>query len=157
MKTLAVLSDTHGNLSAIERVLPILESVDYVVHLGDCNADMKGFNSIKDKLITVKGNCDFSIGEKTKIVDIEGKRLLFTHGDMFGVKSSLNRICYFAEENKVDAVFYGHTHEAFCESVNGILFVNPGAMARMQVQKSFAYVTVCDGKILCNINRSICL
>ena len=155
MRTLAVLSDTHGNLSAIEKILPILESVDFVVHLGDCNSDMKGFTSIKDKLITVKGNCDLCIGEKVKMVEVEGKRLLFTHGDLFGVKSSLNRISYYAEENKVDAVFYGHTHEAFCESVNGILYVNPGAMARMQVQKSFAYVTVLEDKILCNINRSV--
>ena len=156
MKTIAVLSDTHGNLEAIERVLPVLLSCDLVVHLGDCASDMKGYQSlIGDKLVCVRGNCDFTTGEKTKIVDFAGKRLLFTHGDLFGVKTTLNRIAYFAEEQGVDAVFFGHTHEAFCSRENGILFVNPGAMSRMQLQKSFAFVTITDKDILCNINTAI--
>ena len=156
MKTIAVLSDTHGNVGAIERIMPVLEGCDLVVHLGDCFTDMSAFRErLKSKLICVRGNCDFSTEEKVKTVDIEGKRLLFTHGDLFGVKGSLTRLSYFAEEKQADAVFFGHTHEAMCERVNGILYVNPGAISRMSACKSFAFVTVSERGVLCNINTAI--
>ncbi len=156
MVTISVLSDTHGNLAAIEKALPVLETCNYVFHLGDCASDMKGFKSIfGDRLITVRGNCDMTLGDRYKIVEIENKRLLITHGDMFGVKTSLNRLSVFAEEQGVDAVFFGHTHTPFCKRAGGTLFVNPGAMSRMQPQKSFAYVTIADGKVNCSINYAL--
>lgn len=155
MKTIAVISDTHGNLNAIDKILPILESCDMVFHLGDGASDMRAYKSIlEDKLVCVNGNCDFSSQDKWKLVEVEGKRLLLTHGDVFGVKGSLTRLKLFAEEKGANAVFYGHTHVAYKEEVDGILFVNPGSLARMCIDKSFAFVTIVNGKILCNHNRN---
>ena len=158
MKTLAVLSDTHGNLPAIERILPVLLTCDYVVHLGDHFTDMNAFKAVLgDKLYCVRGNCDAAPAEKVLTLEVDGCRLIFTHGDLFGVKSSLTRLAFFAEEKQADAVFYGHTHVASCERVGERLFVNPGAMTRFEADKSFAYITVSGGKITCNHNRSIFL
>jgi len=156
MKSIAVLSDTHGNLSAIEAVFSILQSCDMVFHLGDCFTDMRGFKSaLGDKLVCVKGNCDLYPESKYKIIELEGKRLLITHGDAFGVKSGLTRLSFFAKEQGVDAVFFGHTHMACCIEEDGVLYVNPGALARTGVDKSFAYVNIVNGKILCNHNRNV--
>lgn len=156
MKTIAVLSDTHGNLSALEGVLPILSSCDMVFHLGDCFTDMRAFKGeLGDKLVCVKGNCDIHPESKYKIVEVEGKRLLLTHGDCYGVKAGLTRLCYFAKEQGVDAVFFGHTHVACDEEADGVRFINPGALSLMTVEKSFAYVVIKDGKILCNHNKNV--
>lgn len=156
MKTIAVLSDTHGNYAAIDGILPILESCDYVFHLGDCFTDMRPYSRILgDRLICVKGNCDFYGEARYRLAEVEGKRLLLTHGDAFGVKTSLTRLALFAEEQRADAVFYGHTHVAAEEYRNGILFVNPGSLDRLNVSKSFAYAVVTENKITCCHNRAI--
>ena len=39
MKTVAVLSDTHGNRKAIDRLSQILSECDYIIHLGDTSED----------------------------------------------------------------------------------------------------------------------
>ena len=33
-----------------------------------------------------------------------------------------------------DVVVFGHTHKPFCETVNGILFLNPGSVTRPRGQ-----------------------
>ena len=56
---LVVLSDTHGNINAIKGIETLFDSADKVIHLGDHFYDMDKFApKIKDKLITVYGNCD---------------------------------------------------------------------------------------------------
>ncbi|MBQ7164250.1 MAG: metallophosphoesterase [Clostridia bacterium] len=156
MKTIAVLSDTHGNYDAIEKIMPVLESCDFVAHLGDRFTDMQPYKkALGDKLVCVKGNCDFTAGDVYRILEVEGKRLLFTHGDAFGVKYSLTRLALFAEEQRADAVFFGHTHAAFEETRGGVLFVNPGALARTSFEKTFAFVTVTESKIVSCHNRTL--
>ncbi len=155
MKTLAVLSDTHGNVKDIQKILPIMQSCDYVVHLGDCMRDMYPFKEVLGtRLIQVKGNCDHEAGIKTAELEVEGKKLFFTHGDLFGVKSSMLSLSLYAKENSFDGVFFGHTHYCHLSQDGGIVYCNPGAMERLELEKSFAFVTVTKEKILCKINRS---
>ena len=42
MKTLIVISDSHGNLKAVEKLRPLVAENDAVVHLGDGAGDMRG-------------------------------------------------------------------------------------------------------------------
>lgn len=155
MKNIIVLSDTHGNLSAIEKLLPLMERCDYVFHLGDCFTDILPFSGqLGDKLIFVRGNCDMRSAQKQAVVEIEGKKILLTHGDDFGVKGGLTKLAYYAQETGCNAVFYGHTHQASLDEEEGIIYLNPGALALTKREKSFAFVTVTQDKILCKINTS---
>ena len=43
MKTILVLSDTHGNLSDMEKLKGIMAESDYVFHLGDYQSDILAF------------------------------------------------------------------------------------------------------------------
>ena len=114
MRILA-LSDNHSREVDFE-----LNEYNYVIHSGDRGS----FDA--DGVIMVKGNCDFR-GEKTIITFIEGKKVLITHGDLYGVKEGLMRLSLLALEKEVQYVFYGHTHcPAFFE-YRGIKFINPGA------------------------------
>ena len=149
MKTIVVLSDTHGNFGEIDKILPIINESDYCIHLGDFERDILSYkNEIKSKVYSVKGNCD-GCGEE-QVFDIEGVKTLIVHGDKYDVKSSLFKLYLRAKELDAKLVLYGHTHIADKLEKEGILFVNPGAMARFY-DKSYAYIVIHDQKITCKI------
>ena len=65
----------------------------------------------------VKGNCDtgrafaFNIPvKKTETVDILGKRITLTHGDLYGAKFGTAGLERLALETNADIVVFGHTH-----------------------------------------------
>ena len=110
-----VLSDNHRRNIDFN-----LNEYNYIFHLGE-----RGEFESSDAIM-VRGNCDFD-GEKTIITTIEGKKILLTHGDLYGVKEGLTRISLLALERGVDYVFYGHTHCPSFFEYRGIKFINPGA------------------------------
>lgn len=149
MKTLFILSDTHGNAEGIKKLLPIMEENDYVIHLGDYITDARYFTEkVYEKLYAVKGNCDG--GGEDLVVEIEDKKILLTHGDRYGVKQGNLKLLYKAKELGADAVFYGHTHSALVEEVDGITIVNPGTLSKYS-DKTYCYAVVSNGKIIAKI------
>lgn len=114
MRILA-LSDNHSRDIDFN-----LNEFNYIIYSGDHGH----FDS--DGVVMVRGNCDFR-GEKTIETIIEGKRVLITHGDLYGVKEGLMRLSLLALERGVDYVFYGHTHVPTFFEYRGIKFINPGA------------------------------
>ena len=41
MKTIVVISDTHGHRAGIEKLKPLFAENDYIIHLGDGASDMR--------------------------------------------------------------------------------------------------------------------
>ncbi len=149
MKTAIVLSDTHRNFSALEKLLPKMIENDFVFHLGDNEGDMLSYKKeLGAKIYSVKGNCDG--GGEDYILEVEKVKILLTHGDRYGVKSSLYKLLLRAKELNVNAVFYGHTHLAQIEKIEGITFINPGCMTSYG-QKSYCYAVFHDGKLTVKI------
>lgn len=149
MKTLFVLSDTHGNKYAIEKLKSIMCESDYVIFLGDGLSDMVPlFNELGDKLRTVDGNCDFyRSGEREGILEVEGHRIFYTHGDLYSVKRGLDKITERAKELNADIVFYGHTHEARVDKIEGITLINPGSLRGSFSGGSYAYIVLHNEKV----------
>lgn len=149
MKSIVVISDTHGNFSKIDKLMPILKESNYVFHLGDCASDIMAYRrELGDKLYSVKGNCDG--GGNDLVVDVEGVKMLITHGDRYGVKSSLTSLCLRAKEVGATIVFYGHTHIADIVENDGIKLINPGCMSNFS-QNSYCYAVVHEKKIIAKI------
>jgi putative phosphoesterase len=149
MKTAIVLSDTHRNFSALEKLLPKMLENDFVFHLGDNEGDILSYKKeLGAKIYSVKGNCDG--GGEDYILEVEKVKILLTHGDRYGVKSSLYKLLLRAKELNVNAVFYGHTHLAQIEKIEGITFINPGCMTSYG-QKSYCYAVFHDGKLTVKI------
>lgn len=145
MKKIVIISDTHGNYSGVEKLLPIINESDYLFHLGDHDSDIKVFErNIKAEIHTVKGNCDG--GGDDVVIEIDGVKILITHGDRYGVKSSLYKLTLRAKELDVKVVLYGHTHISNILEIDGIIYCNPGALSRYG-QSSYGYAVVYDGKI----------
>ena len=156
MKKLVILSDTHRNLNAISSIYDILKESDYIFHLGDHYDDMDFlFGEFKDKLYRVYGNCDYGRDPKEIIVEIEGRKIFATHGNLYGVKYSNARLLTRAKELGANVVLYGHTHRAEITEINGITFINPGCVERYAAQKSFCYAVISGDNITAVINQNI--
>lgn len=125
-----VLSDSHGNLSSMIRAVD-QESPHMIFHLGDCWRDaerlQERFPDIP--LQQVPGNCDFRPEEPAEqLLCLEDKRILLCHGHTYGVKSSLLRAGYTAEEKGLDVFLFGHTHSPLVDLRGRTLFLNPGSI-----------------------------
>ncbi|MEN2998458.1 MAG: YfcE family phosphodiesterase [Brevinematia bacterium] len=139
-KKILVLSDSHGHLGLISDVLRIeLKNVDIIVHLGDAWFDMKPFiKNIKDngkEVVIVRGNIDLMRKDNTtpfipeiEFLEIEGKKIMLTHGHIFSVHDNLEKLKFASASNSSKIVMFGHTHQPLAKKIDGIFFFNPGAL-----------------------------
>lgn len=129
MKKILVLSDSHGNVNnmvtAVRNTHP-----DQIIHLGDCWVDAEKLHQQFPMIMMeqVPGNCDCSQEPVERILLIEGKRILICHGHTFNVKAGYLNLEYAAEERRVDAALFGHTHRVFYDKHNRISYMNPGSI-----------------------------
>ena len=69
-------------------------------------------------------------------MDIEGKRILLTHGspasnkDYIGSDTSEERLHELAEMGNADIIISGHSHQPFKRKFEGVWFVNTGSVGR---------------------------
>ena len=127
-----VLSDSHGDTAgmaaAYTRELP-----DGTIHLGDLTADAGELRrQCPDiKLCAVKGNCDYISRHPTLArLEVEGKRILYTHGHAFHVKNGYTTLVLAAQEAKADIVLFGHTHIPLETEYQGMTLLNPGSCGK---------------------------
>lgn len=146
MKTVVILSDSHGRRKNVEKLFPLFAENDYVIHLGDGSADVRDFSRENpQKCLVMKGNCDFSYGMDEYVLETEGVRILCCHGHKYGVKSGLSRLVAHAKECGCDVALYGHTHRAdICEE-DGVLCVNPGSLGDF-FSPSYCYLVLHEKK-----------
>ncbi len=130
MRKICVISDTHGRLDNIRRIMPVINSCEKLIFLGDYTSDLfKLKNEITTDIEAVRGNCDLTSPYPEKIIlEIFGERFFIAHGHKFGVKNDLTRIAYEAESENCSFVLYGHTHVASEDDFEGIKLINPGSL-----------------------------
>ena len=146
MKTIVAFSDLH--YSAIpDRLKSVALESDYVFFLGD-GCMRLGDLLFHEGLVAVKGNCDDCNFKREEIVEIEGVKILATHGDLYGVKRDLLPITLRAKELGCSLVCYGHTHYATAEDIDGLTLINPGAIHSPVIgTPSYAYIVINDKNI----------
>lgn len=144
-----ILSDTHGNLAAIEKLSQIMDESDYIVHLGDVSSDMRGATErYPDKIYRCTGNCDFTSVGNEMTLEVEGHKILLCHGHKYGVKTGLEGLVNRAKELSCDIALYGHTHIARIEETDGVMTINPGCMTRYALDKSYCYLCIHGEKVV---------
>ncbi len=149
-----VVSDSHGNAAALRDVLiRFSDRADIIIHLGDGEAEYK--NLIEPMNIPtyfVRGNCDFgSVAKDFQIIEVEGRRIFFTHGYRYSVKSGLSVLKSAARSHNADIALYGHTHIAFSEYEDGLYTINPGCLSWRGDGPSCALIDIVKEGILPNI------
>ncbi len=124
---LLITSDVHSDYEMLLKVINEHKDVDYHLNAGDMCLDPKVWE--RHHIVSVKGNNDFgSELPYMRVLDFEGVRILLTHGHIEHVKFGIERIKLKAKVNDVQIVIFGHTHDRYLMSEEGILFINPGAL-----------------------------
>jgi len=115
---LLVLSDTHGRIDVISRVLKMHSDADAILFLGDGISDMIRCLDNTERLYCVRGNCDgntFSqniYAPKELLITFGEYNILMMHGYNYGVKGTLTHALKYAAQREADVLLYGHTHIA---------------------------------------------
>lgn len=125
-----VVSDSHGNKTALKQIAHAFAEVDYVFHLGDVVSDALYLErEMKSKVLFVRGNCDCSDIDIPEFEEVTllGQKIILTHGHLLKVKYSYDRLYYYAKEHGAQAMLFGHTHHAYSEYIEGIWYLNPGS------------------------------
>lgn len=155
---LLVLSDSHASRYFMRQCLDLIKP-DAAIHLGDYYNDGQDMAEEYPHIpfYAVPGNCDRSRGyipdPETKVETIGGVRFMLTHGHLHNVKMTLIRLLADARGMKVDAVLFGHTHEAYCvREEDGLWVMNPGSCG--YGGGSAGLIEIRDGRIVdCRILR----
>lgn len=122
-----ITSDIHGHLDALKKLIKINQPYDYHLDAGDICLDQKQYQH--NHIITVKGNNDYrSLDPYERILDLNGIKILLTHGHLEHVKFGMDRLKLKAKLHNVDLCIFGHTHQRYLFVEEGITFVNPGSV-----------------------------
>ncbi len=146
-----VFSDSHGSYLNMQSALRMHRDAQLVFFLGDGLSDAEALSEY-DKTRAwyfVRGNCDFRgfvggvpVGKTEEIV-LFSKKIVITHGDLYGVKYSREGLLDMARSRLADIVLYGHTHIASEEYVDGIYLFNPGS-----ARASYGILTIDENNVL---------
>jgi putative phosphoesterase len=127
---LGVVSDTHLYRSPLPaQVLETLEGADLILHAGDIleMAVLEELEAIAP-VTAVAGNMDHGdvteILPKKRVLEIAGRRIGLIHGS--GPPAQMTSRLR-GEFEDVDAIVFGHTHQAYNRIEGGIYFLNPGS------------------------------
>ncbi len=155
-----VLSDSHRSPENIERALSKNRDAEVVFYLGDGIFALDDYiERYPDKAwFYVLGNCDSPTvingsfyAKKCGSINLCGKKIVFTHGDLYGAKYTKGGLIKLAKDEGADVVLYGHTHQAKEEyiSEHGIWLFNPGALeGSYSNPPSFGLITISDSQEL---------
>lgn len=142
---LGIISDTHGFLDP--KVRGFFAGAGHILHAGDI-----GFASIILELeeiapvTAVLGNNDSGLAFKeTESVELAARKFLIHH--IVYPPAPSDKLKARIARERPDVVVFGHTHKQFCETIGGILFLNPGYSGRPKfgIERSVA-VLHCDEK-----------
>jgi len=143
-----VMSDSHGWVGNILDAVE-LEMPDYVFHLGDLSRDVEDLQELDPTLpvCAVAGNCDgWRGGAEEHECSVDGVKCFLTHGHLHHAKIGPWGVIKAGMERKVDAVFYGHTHQPVAErQPNGMWLINPGTIGGIYNKATYAVVETGNG------------
>ena len=128
-----VFSDSHGDHKALDELLERMGALDAVCFLGDVARDAEHLRERlaampnQPVLYAVRGNNDYystcTLPWELHI-ELGGVRIYMTHGHRL---VSLMNLAYKAQECGAQVALFGHTHQALCETAQGVLLLNPGS------------------------------
>lgn len=127
---IGVIGDTHGALDRAEKALRQMGEIDMLLHAGDYYRDAGQLARLLTVPVhAVTGNCDYRAGGPEELLlDVDGVTIWLTHGHLYDVHFSDQKLLYRAREQKARVAVYGHTHVPFNQECDGVLLFNPGSV-----------------------------
>ncbi|WP_416325343.1 metallophosphoesterase family protein [[Eubacterium] hominis] len=138
MKVILV-SDSHGKDDALEMILKQYPDADAYVHCGDIETYPECF----PQFVTVRGNNDvFYEYPEEQVLHIGGHGIYVTHSHHFMYSKRLEQMALKAKSLDCDVVFYGHTHIAADDTIDGVRIINPGSIWRSRDGRGPSYAVI---------------
>ncbi len=136
-----VFSDSHNSDTNMREALHRNHNrFDLCIHLGDGCREFETLGQLYSPIpfVTVNGNGeDWGGAQRVRetVLDLEGVRIMVTHGHMYNVKFGTTALEYRAVEKECDIVLYGHTHipdNRYIPDIMGksLYIFNPGSISR---------------------------
>ncbi|GGA42712.1 metallophosphoesterase family protein [Paenibacillus physcomitrellae] len=156
---IGIVSDTHlrgGKVKLPDKLTEAFKEVDYILHLGDWTS-----LEVYDQLTAlapvdgIAGNNDgYDIierfGEK-KILSFEGVRIGLVHGhEPYSSRLATPQKARKAfEGDSVTCILFGHSHQPYLQTEDGVLLFNPGSPTdkRREKQYSFGLLEINGGQV----------
>lgn len=155
---IGVISDSHGKVNMVKQAILEMGNIDALLHAGDSEQDFNP-EEYPFPVYVVRGNCDddFSLKEE-QVISLADRKILLTHGHHYDYTKKISKLKAAAQREGADVVVFGHTHVPFNQVEDGILFLNPGSLAKPRVTKtkSYAVLTVDSGNISAEIFPLTC-
>jgi putative phosphoesterase len=133
-----LISDTHGFLDL--KLTRIFRGVDHILHAGDIGPDhlVAQLEAVAPVTAVLGNNDNLPCFPLTKVVAIGEFKVLVHH--IVSPRALTDELKDRMFREKPDAVVFGHSHKAFCERIDGVLFVNPGyaGKPRFNLERSVA-------------------
>ena len=158
-----VFSDSHNHDTNMKQVLHLNHNrFDLCIHLGDGCREFEALGELYSPIpfVTVNGNGEdfFGSGRVSEtVLELEGKRVLVTHGHKYNVKFGTTNLEYKAVEKECDIVLYGHTHipdNRYIPDIMGrsLYILNPGSISRPPFghKPSFGVIEITKSGVLLN-------
>ena len=144
MLRIGVLSDTHGLFRP--ELTSALAGVDHILHAGDVG-DITILDRLREiaPITAIRGNIDTDGATaalpETEIVELGGRLIYLLH--------DLKTLDLVPQAAGISVIISGHTHQAWMESRNGILYLNPGSVGprRFKLPITLARLTITSGNL----------
>ena len=159
-----IASDLHGSAQGCRRLLEALqrEDADRLILLGDLlyhgprndfpeeydtRAVTALLNSVKHRLLCVRGNCDSEVDQMVlefpmlaeyAFLSVDGRSIFATHGHNYGPDNP-------PPLRTGDFLLCGHTHLPVCRNCGGYAYLNPGSLSLPKNGTPHSYMTLENG------------
>jgi len=142
---IGVISDTHGWLDP--KIPEYFAGVEHILHAGDIGSEAVTAELERVAPVTaVLGNTDSSPSFRlTEVVTVAGRKFLAHH--VVNPHALTEELRLRIARERPEAVVFGHTHRPFAETIDGVLFLNPGyaGKPRFRLERSVAVLHCGDG------------
>ena len=129
-QTIIVMSDSHGDRAIVEEIRNhYIGKVDAIFHNGD--SELPSDDEVWQGIQVVSGNMDCYDGYPELLVtDLAGTIIAQTHGHLFHINFSFQKLDLWAQEVNADICLYGHLHIPDARMEGKTLFLNPGSISQ---------------------------
>lgn len=151
---IVVMSDSHGRIERIKKVIEEQPKAELFIFLGDGTRDFHAaMRGVPKEDWCVCGNCDFGSSDEYQLISyVKDIQFYCTHGHQWNVKHSLEELIQEAKKKEVKVLLYGHTHEAYYEYRDGVHIFNPGSLGspRGPFYPTYGVIDIQGKNIVCS-------
>ncbi|BDU67462.1 MAG: phosphoesterase [Candidatus Tyloplasma litorale] len=149
-----ILSDIHGDLKTMNKIIQQNLDVDLKIFLGDFQVSIKQQKKLTNLFdYVVMGNSDYpNISPLKKILEIDGIRILLHHGHYYtSFKAYVDKKMAVKDaiKNNASIVIHGHNHIGEKSLIDNIIIFNPGSPSfpRGGTKPSYGFMEIENGEL----------